>query len=112
MHRFEGPLVALGKISISPIQPADRRGGQHCFRDSRMFMDFISKLGLLDLDLKGWDYTWRNRWEHPSLARLDRFLFNTEWEELFLASIQSGLMSSASDHVPPALDCKASFPST
>lgn len=38
------------------------------------------------------------------LAKLDRFLFSTQWNDKFPISIQRGLASQLSDHFPLSLD--------
>lgn len=78
-------------------------------RDSLSFMDFIADLNLVDLELKGKDFTWSNRRAKPALARMDHFLFSHEWKDLFLASFQQALCSQASEHIPTMLDCAEGF---
>lgn len=54
----------------------DRRDSAHALRDNLIFMDFISKLNLIELKLKDHDFIWSNRREHPSMACLDQFLLS------------------------------------
>ena len=46
----------------------------------REFFDFIFEQGLIDLSLEGGSFTWSNFLEVESKARLDSFLFSTDWK--------------------------------
>lgn len=75
------------------------------------FDSFINSCLLIDPPLGGRRYTWSNKRDLPSLARLDRFLFNTAWDDLHPSSHQSGLFSFPSDHCPILLSVHSHPPS-
>lgn len=107
-HSLAGPWLVGGDFNFTK-GVEERRGNPQSRKDTLRFLDLISHLCLIDLDLKGRQFTWSNRRDSPSMARLDRFLFSVEWESIFPASVQRALSSSASDHVPIALICKERF---
>uniref|UniRef100_A0A2N9G4U0 Reverse transcriptase domain-containing protein n=1 Tax=Fagus sylvatica TaxID=28930 RepID=A0A2N9G4U0_FAGSY len=69
------------------------------------FSDFISNLGLLDPPLEGGSFTWSNNRGNPSMSRIDRFLFTTDWDGCFSLIWQKRLCRLLSDHSPIMLDC-------
>ena len=68
------------------------------------FFDFISNLGLLDPSLEGGSFTWSNNRENPSMSRIDRFLFTTDWEGRFPLIWQKRLCRLLLDHSLIMLD--------
>ncbi|RZC47125.1 hypothetical protein C5167_040098 [Papaver somniferum] len=64
------------------------------------FTKFIMDWNLIDLPLCGAIYTWKNGQVDPIFCRLDRFLINSRWEELFPDTIQSDNPRPVSDHTP------------
>ena len=52
------------------------------------------------MPLRGHDYTWRNHRESPVLAKLDRFLISSDWDDLFPLASQRVLPNPCSDHAP------------
>ncbi|XP_026377762.1 uncharacterized protein LOC113272071 [Papaver somniferum] len=64
------------------------------------FTKFIMDWNLIDLPLCGAIYTWTNGQVDPIFCRLDRFLINSRWEELFPDTIQSTKPRPVSDHTP------------
>lgn len=61
---------------------------------------------LHDPHLNGGIFTWFKGASHHSVARLDRFLYSMEWEELFRSIIQQIMLRVISDHNPIILQCK------
>lgn len=49
----------------------------------RDFSDWIRNHGLVDLPLRGVNFTWSNMQENLVMYRLDRFLVSTNWLDLF-----------------------------
>lgn len=47
------------------------------------FAGWIEDMELYDSHMTGGKYTWCRDLNHPSKAKLDRFLFSMEWEETF-----------------------------
>lgn len=64
------------------------------------FSEFINDVGLVDLQLLGDSFTWKNGVEHIIAARLDRFLVFEEWDVGFRNIKQSILHRVTSDHSP------------
>ena len=60
----------------------------------------INSLALLELPLLDRLFTWSNKRQIPTLACLDRALFNTEFSFMFPNSMLTSRIRSTSDHVP------------
>ena len=60
----------------------------------------INSLALLELPLLDRLFTWSNKRQIPTLARLDHALFNTEFSSMFPNSMLTSRIRSTSDHVP------------
>jgi len=60
--------------------PSERLGAEAFASTMRDFYDFISSHGLMDIHIKGGQFTWSNTNSH---SRLDRFLFTLTLEEHF-----------------------------
>ena len=73
------------------------------------FRSFINELQLRDLYLHGRRYTWSNEQENATMVKLDRVLFNEEWDALFPSCLLQALSSEMSDHCPLLLSCDADF---
>ncbi|KAK8563616.1 hypothetical protein V6N12_035761 [Hibiscus sabdariffa] len=69
------------------------------------FMEFMNDTSLMELPLKGGNYTWSNRRKNEDniLEKIDRRLFSLEWNSLFPKS--SGVLDAAieSGHCPITL---------
>ncbi|OAY84113.1 hypothetical protein ACMD2_08310, partial [Ananas comosus] len=55
---------------------------------------------LLDLPMKNQAFMWLNMQNHPTLAKLDRFLISTEWDQQFPMSNVEAVPRITSDHCP------------
>ncbi|CAM0950375.1 unnamed protein product [Alopecurus aequalis] len=76
------------------------------------FRSFINELQLKDLYLHGRRYTWSNEQRQATMVKLDRVLFNEEWDTLFPGCMLQALsseMSEMSDHCRLLLTCDAGF---
>jgi hypothetical protein len=58
--------------------PNDRNKPGADFAEMFMFNEPISKLGLVELPLRGKRFTWTNKQESPLLERLDWFFFMSQ----------------------------------
>jgi len=64
------------------------------------FHDFINYSALVDLPLRGGEYTWSRSGGETVCSRLDRFLVSLDWEEHFPDSLQTRLPRPLSNHFP------------
>eukprot|EP00268_Persea_americana_P035972 TRINITY_DN35440_c1_g1_i1.p1 TRINITY_DN35440_c1_g1~~TRINITY_DN35440_c1_g1_i1.p1 ORF type:complete len:101 (-),score=4.73 TRINITY_DN35440_c1_g1_i1:471-773(-) len=72
----------------------------------RAFSDWINLHSLVDIHLAGALYTWLNHQSPPIMSKLDRFLVNNDWIDLYLGVNQCALPKPASDHFPIILHSK------
>ena len=68
--------------------------------DMFIFNDIIQELGLLELPLKGRNYTWSNMQEQPLLQQLDWFFTTPTWSLTYPNTVVLPLVKSVSDHTP------------
>ena len=68
------------------------------------FHDFINYSALVDLPLRGDDFTWSGSGGDAVCSRLDRILVSLDWEEQFSYSFQTRLPRPLSDHFPITLE--------
>lgn len=66
------------------------------------FGEFIKKMKVTNIPMLGRKYTWSNSIEGDGWSRLDRFLLNPEWLELFDFKVW-GLPRILTDHCPVLL---------
>ncbi|KAG5599567.1 hypothetical protein H5410_030937 [Solanum commersonii] len=100
----KGPWVTGGDFN-TVRHMLERRG---CSRTTNIMADFskwIEDLELHDPILIGGKYTWVRGLNHQSNARLDGFLYLTEWEESFKNIRQRIMPRVTSDHNPILLEC-------
>ncbi len=69
-----------------------------CGKLMSMFSDLVSKLELIDLPMGNQRFTWSNMQSTPMLAKMDRFLISTEWDQAFPLSKVVALPRVTSDH--------------
>ncbi|KAL4032276.1 hypothetical protein IC575_005346 [Cucumis melo] len=67
---------------------------------SRMLNNFITNNLLIDPPLINNRFTWSNLRNPPTFSRIDRFLYNSTWENLFSPHTTRTLPRSTSDHFP------------
>lgn len=100
----EGPWVLGGDFNTAR-RMEERRG---CSRSTNVMVDFsswIEDLELHDPILIGCKYTWVRGANRSNNARLDRFLYSSEWEENFKKIKQRAMARIVSDHNPIILEC-------
>lgn len=100
----DGPWVTGGDFNTNR-KMEERRG---CNRITNVMSDFskwIEDMELHDTHLNGGKYTLFRGINHPSAARLDRFLFCMGWDETFKNISQRLLPRITSDHCPVVLEC-------
>ncbi|CAN6294153.1 unnamed protein product [Urochloa humidicola] len=74
------------------------------------FNECIHKLGLIDIPLLDRLYTWSNHRASPTLARLDRVLYNVSMSLAFPNSSLTSLPKPVSDHTPIQLRFSTDIP--
>ena len=99
-----GAWMVLGDFNLTRC-PTNKNTNSFNSLDADHFNDLIISLALIEIPLVDRAFTWSNRRENPTLARLDRCFVNLNWDESFPNTALS-LTRFASDHVP--LDTAAS----
>lgn len=77
-----GPWVILGDFNLIRYPP-EKNNDRFDRRLENAFNDTIRSLGLIELPLSDRRFTWTNRRDPPTLARLDRVFVNTSWDAAF-----------------------------
>lgn len=73
-----GPWIVLGDFNL--IVKAEDKNNDNLNRAMMgRFRRLINDLGLHDVYLHGRKFTWSNQQDSPTLVRLDRVLYSTEW---------------------------------
>jgi hypothetical protein len=105
------PTIIAGDFNLI-IQASDKSNHNINRRNMAAFRRFINELQLKDLYLHGRRYTWSNEQQVATMVKLDRVLFNEEWDEAFPSCLLQALSSEMSDHCPILLSCDAGFKPT
>lgn len=74
------------------------------------FNGIISDLALLEIPIKGRQYTWSNTQQQPLLEQLDWFFSSVEWISVFPNTMVKPLAKPISDHVPCVLTVDMAIP--
>jgi hypothetical protein len=102
------PWMLAGDFNVT-LHITDRSNRNHSSREMIQFRNLIHSLDLIDLQLKGRQYTWCNEREILSFVRQDRFFISTHWASKFPNLIQRALPNAASDHCPVICHCETKF---
>lgn len=102
------PCILAGDFNLIAAA-ADKNNSRINRRCLTAFRGFINDLQLRDLYLQGRRYTWSNEQRQATMVRLDRVLFNEEWDAQFPGCLLQALSSEMSDHCPLLLSCDAGF---
>jgi hypothetical protein len=70
---------------------------------SSVFNAIINTYELREFNMSGGQFTWSNNHANPTLEKLDRFLMNSEWENLFPVTVHK-ISRDIYDHNPIILD--------
>ncbi|OAY83301.1 putative ribonuclease H protein [Ananas comosus] len=84
----------------------ERKGKIWSTRNMTLFNNLISDLALIDPPMMNQSFTWSNMQKNPTMARLDRFLISTEWDQEFSLSKVVALPRVTSDHWPILLSAQ------
>jgi len=88
---------------------SDKSNGNVNFRWVDLFNDWVSKWGLIELELRNRKFTWTNNQENLVMARLDRVFMSTELEVVFPLARVKVLDRIPSDHNPILVDLEDSL---
>jgi hypothetical protein len=66
----------------------------------RHFHEALDDCDLSEITLQNQKFTWSNERRQPTMAKLDRFFCNTEWDATFNNHVLNALSTSLSDHCP------------
>jgi len=106
-----GPRVIAGDFNLIR-SGADKNNAHVDHRLTELFNNAINSLALLELPLLDRLFTWSNRRENPTLARLDRVFLNTDMSTRFPNSTLTSLTRSTSDHTPLVVRISTTIPKT
>jgi hypothetical protein len=91
------------------IQASDKNNRNLNRRNMAAFRKSINNLQLKDLYLHGRRYTWSNEKNAATMVKLDRVLFNQDWDAMFPNCILQAVSSEMSDECPMLLSTEAGF---
>ncbi|KAF9597474.1 hypothetical protein IFM89_018920 [Coptis chinensis] len=100
------PILVIGDLN-DILSSSEVLGGKpYEYNDGEPAHDIINTQGFIDLDYKGYPYTWSNKITAPDniQKRLDRALVNSEWLFLFPEAVLSHKVAIGSDHCPLLLN--------
>jgi exonuclease III len=103
------PWIVNGDFNLV-CDPAEKSNGRVNRRMMNKFRHTINSLALQDMPLQGRSFTWSNEQEEVIMARLDRFLFNPGWDDLYPISDLTALSTNISDHCPLLMTCSSVRP--
>jgi exonuclease III len=106
---FPVPWLVIGDFNLVR-DPSDKNNDNFNLALASSFNDSIRTLALFELPLLDRRYTWSNKRDSPVLARLDRALFNQDWNLALPNSSLSSLPRPTSDHVPLLVTASTSVP--
>uniref|UniRef100_A0A803M8Y9 Endonuclease/exonuclease/phosphatase domain-containing protein n=1 Tax=Chenopodium quinoa TaxID=63459 RepID=A0A803M8Y9_CHEQI len=96
------PWVCGGDFNLMLISSEKQGGNDFRLDEADIFRGAVASCELEDLGFIGHPFTWTNNrgGDHNLQERLDRYLANKEWRELFPVSFVSHLSKRKSDHLP------------
>jgi mannosylglycoprotein endo-beta-mannosidase len=101
--------LILGDFNFVRSHENRNRGGGD-INDMFLFNEVIGHLGLLDLPLKGRNYTWSNMQKNPLLEQLDWFFTSCNWIMDYPNSMVLPLARKGSDHSPCIVNIDTDIP--
>ena len=101
---WEAPWCVAGDFNVVHF-PSEKSGTASFTFAMHEFSDFITELGLIDIPLLRGNFTWSNNRKFASMSKIDRFLYNSDWENCFLTIHQKRMLRMFSDHFPILLEC-------
>ena len=101
--------ILMGNLNFIR-SPADRNKPGGDINQMLLFNEAISNLGLVELPLKGRQYSWSNMQENPLLEKLDWFFPSAAWMTSYPDTIALPLSRPISDHLPCLIKVGTSIP--
>lgn len=108
-HNHSGSWLVIGDFNLTRA-PKDKNNPNFDTRLAQAFNDAIDTLALFEIPLLDRLYTWSNKRETPTLARLDRAFVNNGFASLFPNTSLSSHLGLPSDHIPLTLTAPTSIP--
>ena len=105
MHQVKDKWIIAGDFNLVRWM-VDRTGNFQGFGLMDSFNDFITRAGLIDVQLKNRSYTWSSKRPMPSFSKLDRVLISPDWTTTYPVISLQALEMVVSDHVPLLLSCR------
>ncbi|KAL2926353.1 hypothetical protein RDABS01_011626 [Bienertia sinuspersici] len=105
------PWLCGGDFNLMLMSSKKKGGNGFKVNEAETFRDAIESCHMMDLGFNGHEFTWTNNraGDHNVQERLDRFLANQLWKDLFLGSFVTHLSRRRSDHLPIML-CLKGYP--
>ena len=107
--RFGQNWLLLGDFNfMRSLENRNLPGGD--VNDIFLFNEIIGHLGLVELPIKGRQYTWSNMQTSPLLEQIDWFFTSVTWTSDHPNTMVFPLARTASDHVPCVVSIATSIP--
>ncbi|KAL2939383.1 LINE-1 retrotransposable element ORF2 protein [Bienertia sinuspersici] len=105
------PWLCGGDFNLMLLSSEKKGGNGFKVNEAETFREAIESCHMMDLGFNGHEFTWTNNraGEHNVQERLDRFLANQLWKDLFPGSFVTHLSRRRSDHLPIML-CLKGYP--
>lgn len=103
--------MAVGDYNLTRF-PDDKNTSGFNRTLANKFNDFIHNLALIELPLLDRLYTWSNKRDSPTLARLDRAFVNMVFSFGFPNTNLSSRVGTTSDHIPLLVSIPTALPKT
>lgn len=101
--------LLLGDFNfIRSVENRNKDGAD--INDIFLFNSIISHLGLIELPLKGRNFTWSNMQDNPLLEQLAWFFTPCNWTLQYPNTMVNPLSKTTSDHIPCVLNISTNIP--
>ena len=101
--------IVLGDFNFIR-KPDDRNKPRGDVNQMLIFNEAIRYLGLLELPLKGRQYSWSNMQHNPLLEKLDWFFTSASWMTSYPDTTTLPLARQVSDHLPCMIKIGTTIP--
>jgi hypothetical protein len=89
--------------------PEDRNKGGN-YNDMKILNSIIFHHGLMEIPLKGGNFTWSNMQKNPLLEQLDWCFTTLSWTSSYACTLILALAKSLSGHTPCSVQIETSIP--